>query len=367
MKKLYIIGSKGPYSIGGYETFVRCVGDELSQLDYDVYVTSESSPQREGDLDFRFKPVHMFKEEKSISPFKRIMYDLYAAYLTVKGKADIVYMCGYNAAWVLFLPLLFRKKVFINSDGIEWQRPSWGKNIFKRGYLIFNEFLLKAYPVHVISDSTEIASYFEQKYKLTSTYIPYGGDSFSLVDASLEQQVLQKHSLQTNSYYFISVRIVEDNYVDKLIQSFEDSIKTKLVIIGKIPDTTYGEYVRSILHDNVKIIDLTSLDDDYNIIRKNAKANIHSHRFGGTSPNLLEVMYLDIPIISFDTVYSREVLGDNALFYNDPESLIKRIYEFEDLSKEALELMVNNNKNKINDLYNWKTIASKCDEVFKDI
>ena len=111
MKKVFIIGSKGPYSIGGYETFVRNVGDELCKLNYDVYVTSESSPAKDSEFDFSFKPVHMFNEEKEISPMQRILYDLYAAYLTVKCNADIVYMCRYNAAWVLFLPLVFGKKI----------------------------------------------------------------------------------------------------------------------------------------------------------------------------------------------------------------------------------------------------------------
>ncbi|MDX5585067.1 MAG: DUF1972 domain-containing protein [Aureibaculum sp.] len=365
MKKVFIIGSKGPYSIGGYETFVRNVGDELCKLNYDVYVTSESSPAKDSEFDFSFKPVHMFNEEKEISPMQRILYDLYAAYLTVKCNADIVYMCGYNAAWVLFLPLVFGKKIYINSDGIEWKRPSWGKNVIKRGYLIFNEFLLKVFPINVISDSKEVASYFNEKYNLASTFIAYGGDSFPPINKELEGPTLQKYSLEPGNYYFISVRIVEDNFVDKLINAFSTLKSSKLVIIGKIPDTKYGEFVKSILHENVKIIDLTSLSLEYNIIRKNAKANIHSHRFGGTSPNLLEVMCLNIPVISFDTPYAREVLLENALYYSDPDSLIKRIYEFQELSQESISSMVKNNRNRIDEFYNWKIIARQCDELFK--
>ena len=99
MKKLYIIGSKGPYSIGGYETFVRNVGNELSKLDYDVYVTSESSVSDCPEIEFQFTPIHMFKKQKKITPLQRILYDMYAAYLTVKYSLHVWIQCCMGAVY----------------------------------------------------------------------------------------------------------------------------------------------------------------------------------------------------------------------------------------------------------------------------
>lgn len=364
VKKIYIIGSKGPYSLGGYETCVRCLGPELVKLGYDVYITSESTPADDSRLDLTCNVVHMFDQPKSISPLGRILYDLYAAYRTVRDKADIVYMVGYNAAWVLFLPLLFGKKVFINSDGIEWARPSWGNNFFKRLYLKLNERLMKWLPMTVISDSEEVASFLEKRINLTSHFVPYGGDSFSYVEAPSDLQILERYSLTSKSYYFISVRIVEDNFVDPLIEAFED-ISTKLVIIGAIPDTEYGRKIESMLHDNVVILDMTSMNPEYNLIRHHAKANIHSHRFGGTSPNLLEVMALRVPIIAFDTVYSREVVGANALFYNSPQTLVQQLVTFEDTPRTTVDDWVDANYRRIEDQYNWSEVARGHAEIFE--
>ena len=362
-QRIFIIGSKGPYSLGGYETFVRCLSPELVNLGYDVFITSESCANDDQKISFPFNVVHMFKHPKSISPFGRILYDFYAAYLTVKYEADIVYMCGYNAAWVLFLPILFRKKVFLNSDGIEWARPSWGKNPIKRYYLKINEYLMKLLPMDIISDSRAIAANLKNRINLHSIYIPYGGNSFDFSTAEQDQQLLEKYQLTKKQYYFISVRIVEDNLVDRLIEVFRN-IEAKLVIIGAIPDTSYGNLIQSMLHENIIVLDMTSLHPEYNIVRYYAKANIHSHRFGGTSPNLLEVMALELPIIAFDTVYSREVLKDNALFYDNMETLQARIIDFENLSEKIIGYWVKNNRHRIELAYNWQEVARKCAEVF---
>lgn len=363
MRKLFIIGSKGPYSLGGYETFVRCLAPELGKLDFDVYVTSESCVKDEEKCSLPFNVVHMFKNPKSISPLVRILYDLYAAYLTIKLRADIVYMCGYNAAWVLFLPLLFGKKVFINSDGIEWARPSWGNNLIKRYYLIANEYLMKCLPMEVISDSRAIVAFLENRLSLHSWFIPYGGNSFEFSPTEQDKLLLAKYQLAEKQYYFISVRIVEDNLIDRLIEVFRN-IDVKLVIIGAIPDTSYGSFIQSILHENIIVLDMTSMNPEYNIIRYYAKANIHSHQFGGTSPNLLEVMALKLPVIAYDTVYSREVLGKNALYYNSPETLQARIVEFENLPLETPGHWVKENIKKIKRTYNWQQVARECAKVF---
>ena len=364
MKRIYIIGSKGPYSLGGYETCVRCLGPELVELGYEVYVTSESSPADDDRLDLSCNIVHMFKEPKSISPFQRILYDLYAAYRSVRDKADIVYMLGYNAAWVLVIPLLFGKKVFVNSDGIEWARPSWGKNPIKRNYLKLNERLMKWLPMTVISDSKEVASFLQERIDLVSHYSPYGGDSFSYVESSSDHEVLENYALTSGAYYFISVRIVEDNFVDALIEAFQD-IPTKLVIIGAMPETEYGQKIRSMLHDNVIILDMTSMNPEYNLIRHHAKANIHSHRFGGTSPNLVEVMALRVPIIAFDTVYSREVVGDNALFYDSAETLVEQLLAFENTQQTTVDEWVEANYASVEQRYNWAAVARGHAEIFE--
>lgn len=367
MNKVFIVGSKGPYSLGGYETFVRCLSPELSKYNFEVYVTSESyeGDTRNSTLSTKINVIHLFNKKKSISPFIRILYDLYSVILAIKYKADIVYMCGYNSAWVLVIPLIFGKRTYINSDGIEWARPTWGNNIIKRYYLIFNEWLMKALPLTVISDSQSIANFLKERLNLYSHFIPYGGDSFQFSQAETDIEVLEKYQLKKKNYYFISVRIVEDNYIDHLISSFKE-IQSDLVIIGKIPATSYGKKIENLLHNKIRIIDMTSMNPEYNIIRHYAKANIHSHRFGGTSPNLLEVMYLKVPIIAFDTAYSREVLGENALYYNDPETLKNQIAIFETLANETIESWLESNYKNITALYNWSEVARRTAGLFTD-
>ena len=365
MKKVFIVGSKGPYSLGGYETFVRCISAELHKYNFEVYVTSESCEEDAKSVSMPMNIIHLFKSKKTISPFSRILYDLYSVILSIKYKADIVYMCGYNSAWVLIIPLILGKKVFINSDGIEWARPSWSKNIIKRYYLIFNEWLMKVLPMVVISDSKHIASFLKIRLNLESYFIPYGGDSFQFSPLASDINILEKYQLGDKNYYFISVRIVEDNYIDNLINAFQN-IDSNLVIIGNIPSTPYGKKIQRLLHNKIRVINITSMNPEYNIIRFYAKANIHSHRFGGTSPNLLEVLYLGVPVISFDTVYSREVLGNNALYYKTPETLAEQINVFENLPQQTVERWRELNRENINRLYNWREVARRTAEAFNN-
>jgi glycosyltransferase involved in cell wall biosynthesis len=52
---------------------------------------------------------------------------------------------------------------------------------------------------------------------------------------------------------------------------------------------------------------------------------VHGHSVGGTNPALLEALGAGAPVLAFDTVFNREVLGELDAYYDSAPSLSRAL------------------------------------------
>ena len=173
--RVAIIGSRGyPSYYGGFETLVRKLVPFLADRGWDVVVYGRpgttvpgEAPQRPNVRSVMTKGI----ESRSLST---LSFGATAVLHTVTHNADVALVL--NVANGFFLPALRLRGIpsVVNVDGLEWERAKWsrlGKAVFKSGARFTARFAN-----HLVCDSTNIATVWQDQFRRDSVFIPYGGD-----------------------------------------------------------------------------------------------------------------------------------------------------------------------------------------------
>jgi len=370
--KIAIIGSRGiPAKYGGFETAVEAVAPGLVEKGWNIFVSCEGP--RDQSKPVVYKGVNLFYFP--VRPFFRIIYEvLYDVYSLVKASllCHCIYMLGYGAGLFFFIPKIFRKKLAVNVDGLEWKREKFNK--LERFILLTSERAAVTFADVIVADSKEIKKYIEERYKKKAVYITNGVNA-PQVEKWDEQKLSGQNFLKENTtllpkgYWLAVARLEPENNIHVIVQSFlKSNSNKKLVIIGNFSSKKYQRHVLEILEDKnagERVI-LTGAIYDVNLLnmlRQNCFAYIHGHSVGGTNPALLEAMSMKNLIIAHDNEFNREVGGQTILYFKDDSDLAGKIEEIENKPdsfaplKEATYSRVLSN-------YSWEDIVQEYDKLF---
>lgn len=370
--KISIIGSRGiPAKYGGFETAVEAVAPRLVEMGWNIFVSCEGP--RDHSKPAVYKGVNLFYFP--VRPFFRIIYEvLYDVYSLVKSSlvCHCIYMLGYGAGLFFFIPKIFRKKLVVNVDGLEWKREKFNK--LEKSILLISERAAVTFADVIVADSKEIKRYIEERYKKKAVYITNGVDA-PQVEKWDERKFSGQNFLKENtaslpnSYWLAVARLEPENNIHVIVQAFlKSNSNKKLVIIGNFSSKKYQRHVLEILEDKnagERVI-LTGAIYDMNLLnmlRQNCFAYIHGHSVGGTNPALLEAMSMKNLIIVHDNEFNREVGGQTILYFKNASDLAAKIEEVENKPdsfaqlKEAAYSRVLSN-------YSWTDIVQEYDKLF---
>ncbi len=372
--KIAIIGSRGiPARYGGFETVVEAVAPGLAQKGWNVFVSCEGPRDQSKPLVYKGVKLFYF----SVRPFFRIIYEvLYDVYSLVKSSltCDCVYMLGYGAGLFFLIPKVFRRKLVVNVDGLEWKREKF--NRLERFILLTSERAAVTFADVIVADSREIKRYIEGRYKKNAVYITNGVDAPRAEKWDQQklggQGFLKDMALIPNGYWLAVARLEPENNIHVIIQAFlRSNSDRKLVIIGNFSSKKYHRRVSKILEgrNTGERVILTGAIYDVslvNMLRQNCFACIHGHSVGGTNPALLEAMSMKSLIIAHGNEFNREVGGQTTLYFEDASDLTAKIDEIENKPdlfvhlKEAAYSRVLSN-------YSWTDIVREYDELFQEV
>ncbi|MEN4017759.1 MAG: DUF1972 domain-containing protein [Methanobacterium sp.] len=340
MKKSYnkkssiaIIGSRGiPNQYGGFEKFTEVLSMELVKKGKKVYVSCEYAPEPKIS---EFNGVNLFyfpikaPEMNLLRMFYEFLYDGYSLFWSSR-KVDSVYMLGYSAALLFFIPKLFGKELLVNPDGIEWKRSKFSP--FIKLLLKLSENIAVFWADKMIADSKAIKKYLDNKYNIDSIFIPYGASKIS--EISWNQEILPKKikKLKINpSYYLVVARLEPENNIEMIIEGYLKSKTIKpLIVVGDFADPAYEKLITEIIEESPedrKIVFAGSTYDPevLNMLRQHCSAYIHGHSVGGTNPSLLEGMISKNLIIAHDNEFNKEVCSNKALYFKDSDEVSAKI------------------------------------------
>ncbi|MFM8832280.1 MAG: glycosyltransferase, partial [Cytophagales bacterium] len=157
-----------------------------------------------------------------------------------------------------------------------------------------------------------------------------------------------------------------ENNVHEVLEAFSDLSLHTLVIIGNWKKSDYGV---SLLKKYKSYPNLFLLDPIYDqrmldVLRSNAFVYIHGHSAGGTNPSLVEAMYLELPIISYNVSYNKTTTESKALYFNSAEEL-KEIIRSTNI--HCLKEIACSMKEIARRRYTWKVVASGYQRIINEV
>jgi len=357
-----IIGTRGyPSYYGGFETAVRKLAPYLADQGWKVTVYGRPGTTRLDDpsLDARVKTVlTRGLQTKSLST---LTYGFTSTLHALVHKPDVALVM--NVANGFWLPLLRARGIpsIVNVDGIEWDRAKWNgvaKAVFKAGAR-----LTALFANELVVDALEIGRRWKLKFNRDGIFIPYGGD----VPTALELE----EGLTHQGYVLVVARFVPENTIAEFLDAaMEIAVNCPVVIVGS---SGYGGEIEDRLRrlaavsDNIRWLGHVSDHQRLLSLWQHAAVYFHGHSVGGTNPALVQAMACGVPIVARNTVYNREVLGENALFVEPHGTAISDGVYRSLHNPRAATQRAEAARNVATARYSWKDICQSYDDALAEL
>lgn len=361
MKKVAIVGTQGvPAMYGGFETLVENIigRNTYDNIEYTVFCSSKDyKVQLKSYKGARliYIPVHA-------NGIYSTLYDIVSMIKAI-GKFDVIVILGVSGC--IFLPLfrlLFRGKIIVNIDGLEYKRAKWGK--VAKCFLFLSEIMAVKFSDVVVADNKGIQDYVRSKYRKKAELIAYGGDHVNIdLESEEEYNILRKYNLTPNTYSLTVCRIEPENNCHMILEAFAKNTKQFLVYVGNWRRCEYSKGLAEKYSNFENILILHPIYDleELYALRRNCKSYIHGHSAGGTNPSLVEAMFFGVPILSFDVVYNRETTDNKAHYFSSSKDLYNLIENVIDI-----DFTENGNfmRKIAQDKYTWDEVANQYEQLY---
>jgi glycosyltransferase involved in cell wall biosynthesis len=365
MSRIAIIGSRGfPSYYGGFETLVRKLAPYLAGLgrQVTVYGHQRSSFQSHSEIldeiEVRFMPGLEGKSTSTLS------FGLSSTVDAIRRDYDAVLIL--NVANGFFIEQLHSRGIptAVNVDGMEWQRPKWnalGKWAFLHGA---NKCVRHADAL--VFDSLSLRQEWTEKFGRGGTFIPYGAPVLSDVPSNL----VSMRGINPGEYILVVCRLVPENNVDLLLDALEYLPSGREVVV--VGDSNYEHSTTQrikALHEAKKVKWLGRTSDEQLLDQLWAHSALywHGHSVGGTNPSLLQALGAGAPVLALDTVFNREVIGNDAQLVEPcPKMLAQRMQEVlnDDDEKDEMRQW---GKEVIGTRYQWQDVCHAYATILDDL
>lgn len=320
-----MIGTRGvPAHYGGFETAVEEIGSRLAAIGHDVLVYRRAVDGEEPMQEYRGMRLVTLPalRRRSLETLSHTALSVIHPSLAGTDAAIL-----FNAANSPLLPLLRLRGIPVatNVDGMEWRRSKWGA-VGRRYYRVAESMAVR-WSEEIIADAQGIADYYAAEFSAPSRLISYGARVVPGRDPDLLAQV----GLQPDGYHLVVARLEPENHVLEIVQGYvASSSSLPLVVVGSAPYAdAYAAAVTRAADGRVRLLggvwDQELLDQMY----AHAATYLHGHSVGGTNPSLLRAAGAGAPVIAFDCVFNREVVGTHGWYFTDPASVSARLQQAE--------------------------------------
>ncbi|HHS49955.1 MAG TPA: glycosyltransferase [candidate division Zixibacteria bacterium] len=236
----------------------------------------------------------------------------------------------YNVGNSFLIPLLrlFRKKVVISVDGVEWRRKKFG--VLGSMWMHLSEKLTKWFAPVIVVDSLKVGEYYKNHYDAETVYIPYGSN---IIECPKRTGILDKFGLEHRKYILFVGRFIPEKGIDKLLAAYSQ-IRTDLplVVVGDNPyDSDYVESLKSQAPPGT-IFTGAVYGDEMTELYANSYLFVSPSELEGTSPALLEAMGAGTCVVVNGIPEQLETIADAGVYYkvNDLQDLTRKVQELID-------------------------------------
>jgi len=355
--RIAIVGTRGiPANYGGFETFAEELSTRLAARGHDVVVYGRarySAPSYRG-VRLQYLPTIRHKYLDTIA------HTFLSTLHLMAHRVDAALYCnGANAIFTLFARMA-GMPVALNVDGIERKRKKWNR-LAKAWYLV-SERLATFCPNAVVTDAAAIQSYYRERYRKQTRFIPYGADVGKVPTTA----TLNTLGLEPGRYFLYVSRMEPENQALEVRQAFE-SVRTdlKLVLVGDAPYAP--DYIRRVRDTNDPriVIPGAIYGLGYRELGSYCFAYIHATEVGGTHPALIEAMGRGALVLYRQTPENAEVAGEAGIpFTDDLARKIELVLSMPEAEREALRCKA---ATIVRERYCWDAVTSAYEQLLREI
>ena len=291
---------------------------------------------------------------------------IHASFATLRSLRgyDVIYVHTLPSAPHTLVPWALRKKVVVNTDGLDWERSKWGraaKQYFKTGARIS-----VTTGQALVSDSLQMQVFYQERFNRGSVFIPYGAE----IQESTNPDVVRQYGLEPGQYYLIASRMVPENNSDMIVDAFNRLETNRVLAIAG--DANYQdawvEQLKANAGPRIKFLGHVGDQDHVKELHCNAYAYLHGHSVGGTNPSLLKALGCGNCIVAFNVPFNTEVLRDSqgtmyAVMFDDADDLLRQLQMLEAHPEFAAELR-KRAPDRIRNVYSWPKVIDAYEKLF---
>jgi len=205
----------------------------------------------------------------------------------------------------------------------------------------------------LVTDHTEINSYYKVKYGIDNPCIPYGAS----IPTELDKNKLTDFGLEAGRYYLMISRPISENNLPEILQGFiKSKAKDNLVVITNMNDAYAKKLARKYHDTKIRFLSNIFEADILNSLRFYSKGYFHGHSVGGTNPSLLEAMAAQSFIVAHNNAFNRGILNDNAVYFRTEQEVTAIFNQF-DIHLEKKPVFAKNNLATIIRNYSWEKVT----------
>ena len=352
--RIALLGTRGiPANYGGFETFAEELSTRLAARGHQVTVYCRQRPPEAvwRGVSLRYVPTLRHKYLDTLAHTFLSTLNLLA------DRHDVALYC--NAANALFtaLPRLWGIPSALNVDGIERKRKKW--NALARGWYLLSEWLATRLPDEIVTDAEQIRTYYRQRYRRDSVFIPYGAPTDSVPPG----ETLARLALEPRRYFLYVTRFEPENNPLLVRQAFEGlATDLKLALVGDAPYAAdYIAQVRDTTDPRV-VLPGAIYGAGYHELQSNSFAYVHATEVGGTHPALIEAMGRGALTLYLDTPENREVAGDAGIPF-EPATLPAVLHRTLEMSEAERASFRDSARRRVEERYSWGTVTLAYEEL----
>lgn len=284
-------------------------------------------------------------------------------HVILTNSADVISYHGMGNA--LFLPIakLAGKRAVVYMDGIDWERPKWGRvarHLLKWGAAAAFRWADAVYVDNHISQQ-QFARIFGQAPRVITLaadlWEPPGND------------LLAEMKLSSNEYILFVGMLRPDKGVHMLIEAYNGlDTSIPLVIVGDNPDNP--DYVNSLKTKANRRVRF--LGYQYGLAARQLFANcliyVQPSVMEGNSPALMSAMACGRCVVVNGIPQNIETIGDAGIAYNSGDAADLRATlagltgdpaRIEELGQRA--------RRRIEQVYNWETVVDQLEQLYREL
>jgi glycosyltransferase involved in cell wall biosynthesis len=315
-----ILGTRGvPANYGGFETFAERLALQLVARDIrpTVYCRAHYSTESSPWKGVRLVTLPTIRSKY----FDTVVHTALSALHLVltRGPRDVV-LCNAANAPVLLLLRLFRRRVVLNVDGLEWRRSKWG--IAGRSWYRLGEWLSVRLASVLVTDAYEVQTYYRVRHDTDSVMIPYGADLLARGSVPVPPET----PVRPDSYALYVSRWEQENNPLLVARAHAacDGGLGLVMLGGATYDDELERQVRAAA-SAAAVLPGPLFGDAYRGLQVNALCYVHATEVGGTHPALIEAMGAGNLVLVLDTPENREVVADAGVYFADEGELVERL------------------------------------------